>query len=555
MDVNVALVHAPSIYDFRTRDIKLGPISDVIPSTPVFEMYPIGFISMLNSLVNAGYNARICNVAGMMVSSHSFDPVKYLKGVGADIYGIDLHWLPHVNGALKVAKIIKEIHPDSKVMLGGFSASYFAHDIMANYGYIDYILKGDLQESNIVKLAGAGDNFSRLERVPNLLYRKDGKVMHNAVEYSSIDDVFLNYGILMKNAIKYHDIQGHLPYASWLDNTEAMTVIEHGCSFNCGFCGGSNFAYRNNYNSIAPVYRKPSIIAEEISLVAETLGAPVFITGDINHAGEKFYLPLFKELKDRNVDLPILTEYFIPPGKDYLHTLSTQFPDFTVEISPESSNQEIRNRNGRPYSNKSLEDFLQNAIAAGSKKVDVYFTIGLSGQTVDDVNKDVDYSEKLMKKFTTATDRLYTFISPLTPFIDPGSLIYEHPENYGFTITAKTITDYFNLLEKGKVWTDFLNYYTKWMSVDQIARATYESEIRMIKIRQSLGMLKGQDAEEIVKNINAYMHGDAYISNENKSSHLSYIDKEVEWSYKHKLTRESFLISIYKEYNDLKKKL
>ena len=187
--------------------------------------------------------------------------------------------------------------------------------------------------------------------------------------------------------------------------------------------------------------------------------------------------------------------------------------------------------------------------------MDVYFSIGLSGQTLNDVDRDIDYSEKLMKKFTTEKEKLYTFISPITPFIDPGSLIYEHPEDYGFTITARTIGDYFNLLENGKVWTDFLNYYTKWMSVDQIARATYESEIRMIKIRQSLGLLKDQNAEHIVKNITAYMHGDAYISNENKSSHLSYIEKDVEWSYRHKLTSESFLISLYKEYNDLKKRI
>ncbi len=555
MKTEVALVHAPSIYDFRTRDIKLGPISDVIPSTPVFEMYPIGFISMLNSLIKEGYNARICNVASMMVSSNKFDPVKYLKDVESEIYGIDLHWLPHVNGALKIAKIIKDLHPESKVLLGGFSATYFANDIMKNYEYVDFILSGDLQENNIVKLAESIESAHDLNTVPDLIHRNGDKIVHNMPGKPSIDDVFLNYGILMKNSIKYHDIKGHLPYASWLENTEAMTVIEHGCSFNCAFCGGSNFAYKNNYNIVSPVYRKPEIIAEEISLVQEILGSPVFITGDINRAGEKFYSSLFREMKNRKMDLPLLTEFFIPPGKQYIDEFGKNFPDFTVEISPESSNEVIRNKNGRPYDNKSLENFIENSIAAGSKKVDVYFTIGMSEQTVDDVNKDLDYGEQLMKRFTKDKEKLYTFVSPLTPFIDPGSLIYEHPEDYGFTITAKTIGDYFNLLENGKVWTDFLNYYTKWMSVEQIAKATYESEIRMIKLRQSLGMLKDQDAEEIVKNITAYMHGDAYISNENKSSHLSYIEKDVEWSYKHKLTKESFLVSLYRSYNDIKKKL
>ncbi len=555
MKTEVALVHAPSIYDFRTRDIKLGPISDVIPSTPVFEMYPIGFVSMLSSLIQEGYNARICNVAAMMVSSGKFDSVKYLKDVESDIFGIDLHWLPHVNGALKIARIIKDLHPNSKVLLGGFSATYFADDIMKNYEYIDFILSGDLQEKNIVKLAETLENSQGINNVPDLIHRDGSRILHNQHGKSSIDDVFLNYGVLMKNAIKYHDIKGHLPYASWLENTEAMTVIEHGCSFNCAFCGGSNFAYRNNYNDISPVYRKPEIIAEEISLVQEMLGSPVFITGDINRAGEKFYSSLFQEMKNRKIDLPLLTEFFVPPEKHYLDELGRNFPDFTVEISPESSNETIRNKNGRPYDNKSLENFIENSITAGSKKIDVYFTIGLSGQTVDDVNIDLDYSEGLMKRFTNNKEKLYTFISPLTPFIDPGSLIYEHPGDYGFTITAKTISDYFNLLENGKIWTDFLNYYTKWMNVEQIAKATYESEIRMIRIRQSLGLLKGQDAEEIVKNITGYMHGDDYISNENKSSHLSYIEKDVEWSYKHKLTRESFLISLYKSYSDMKKKL
>ena len=43
-DPDVVLVHAPSVYDFRERSIFYGPISDVIPSSPVFEMYPVGFL-------------------------------------------------------------------------------------------------------------------------------------------------------------------------------------------------------------------------------------------------------------------------------------------------------------------------------------------------------------------------------------------------------------------------------------------------------------------------------------------------------------------------------
>ncbi len=35
---DVVLIHPPSVFDFRERAIFYGPISDVIPSSPVFEM-------------------------------------------------------------------------------------------------------------------------------------------------------------------------------------------------------------------------------------------------------------------------------------------------------------------------------------------------------------------------------------------------------------------------------------------------------------------------------------------------------------------------------------
>jgi hypothetical protein len=58
---DLILLHAPSVYDFRKKSILYGPISDVIPSTPVFEMYPIGFSSLLEYLYQRGMKVRIIN--------------------------------------------------------------------------------------------------------------------------------------------------------------------------------------------------------------------------------------------------------------------------------------------------------------------------------------------------------------------------------------------------------------------------------------------------------------------------------------------------------------
>lgn len=60
MRADLVLLHAPSVYDFRKRTIMYGPMSDLVPSTPIFEMYPIGFLTMANYLKKKGDKSKDC---------------------------------------------------------------------------------------------------------------------------------------------------------------------------------------------------------------------------------------------------------------------------------------------------------------------------------------------------------------------------------------------------------------------------------------------------------------------------------------------------------------
>ena len=51
---DLIFLHAPSVYDFRQHSILYGPVSDLVPSTPIFEMYPIGFTTMAEYLEQVG---------------------------------------------------------------------------------------------------------------------------------------------------------------------------------------------------------------------------------------------------------------------------------------------------------------------------------------------------------------------------------------------------------------------------------------------------------------------------------------------------------------------
>ena len=103
----VVLIHPPSVFDFRERTIFYGPISDVIPSSPVFEMYPVGFLTLASFLRRQGYRVRIVNLALLMMRSRSFRPERLLRRLRPKLFGIDLHWLPHAQGGQEVAALSK----------------------------------------------------------------------------------------------------------------------------------------------------------------------------------------------------------------------------------------------------------------------------------------------------------------------------------------------------------------------------------------------------------------------------------------------------------------
>jgi radical SAM superfamily enzyme YgiQ (UPF0313 family) len=119
--VDLVLLHAPSVYDFRQKAILYGPVSDLIPSSPVFEMYPLGFLTMTSYLEERGLEVRIVNLALRMMNDRSFDVPAFLAKLNPRAFGIDLHWLPHAHGSLEVAKLIREIHPHTPIIFGGLA--------------------------------------------------------------------------------------------------------------------------------------------------------------------------------------------------------------------------------------------------------------------------------------------------------------------------------------------------------------------------------------------------------------------------------------------------
>ncbi|MGC8648758.1 MAG: TIGR04190 family B12-binding domain/radical SAM domain protein [Candidatus Micrarchaeia archaeon] len=533
---DLVLIHAPSIYDFRRRAYNGGPISDVVPSTPIFEMYPMGYISFVSNLVPNGYSVKIVNLALLMLLNKKLDIRKEIKSIKANLYGVDLHWLPHVQGAIEIAKIIKEEHPESKIVFGGLSSTYFYLELMQNYPFIDFVLRGDSTEKYMRMLIDAVESREDYNNVPNLVWRYDNKIKENKFEppEKSIDEVFLDYGTFIKNTIKTFGIKNNLPFKDWINNPTAITFIQKGCIHNCAYCGGCNLAYKKYYNRNVVSRRDPVKIVEELKLIKDYLGIPAFIVGDLNETSDSFKSKFFSELKKEGIDLPILFELFNPAPKKFYEDLSNAVNEFSIEISPDTSSEKIRSNTNKFYTNTALEKNIEYGRTYGAKKYDIFFSVGLPQQDLNSVLRDARYAGKLYKNYS---NWLHIFISPLSPFIDPGSPIFEAPQKYGYKFFARTLIDHYNLLDKSNNWVDALNYETKWLSKKNIANATDYARKLFADIKKNIDKNNNLTAKELIENNN--------IKN--------YKKEELVWSKYTSFTKPfPIAITIYRKFNKKK---
>ena len=220
MEFDLVLLHPPSFYDFRKNNQFRGPISDVVPSSSVFDMYPIGFTSIAGYLERFGHRVKIVNLAARMVHNRRFDVEKKIRGLKSAAFGISLHWLPHAQGSIEIARLVKKYHPDVPVIFGGLSSTYYHRELM-QHDCVDFVMRGDSTESAMLSLideikSGTVD-FST---VPNLTWKRDGKVFVNPIgpPPANLDDIDIpDYRYAMRSVFQYHSLLDALPYEGWLE--------------------------------------------------------------------------------------------------------------------------------------------------------------------------------------------------------------------------------------------------------------------------------------------------------------------------------------------------
>ena len=295
--------------------------------------------------------------------------------------------------------------------------------------------------------------------------------------------------------IRHRDLESTLPFENFMDYPFTALFTCKGCTHNCKTCGGSNYSFRHFFNRDRPAFKSPDKLVEEMAIVTEYFNAPLFLIGDLRQGGTNHADAILQNIKKEKIDNTITFELFDAVNQNYMKQIADSCESYTMELSPESHDDEIRRNLGKPYTAAQMEKTIANAFNHGCEKFDVFYMTGLPGQSRESAHGSVEYSRRLYQRLGK-DKRLFTFTAPMAPFLDPGSIIFENPKEHGYELLYKTLQDHKDALYQPS-WKLYLNYQTDWMTRDQIANTTYEAMIQMNKVKSEMGITEPQQAERI----------------------------------------------------------
>ncbi|MHA1834872.1 MAG: radical SAM protein [Candidatus Baldrarchaeia archaeon] len=490
---DVVLVHPPSFYDFRKRVLFPGPIANTVATyTPVFIMFPLGLISIGSYLEDHGLKVKIFNLAESMLVDKNFDVESFLQRLNADIYGIDLHWSVHSQGAIKIAEICKKYHPDALVVLGGLTATYFADEIVKNFNFIDCVVNGEGEEP-LFKLFINSRRLSRLDALyhtPNLTFFDKTKKIVVKTHSRKVEDTLDSFDFTRLRLVepKIRTLTSSISKEKvW------MLPICRGCLFNCVICGGSSYSYKKLMNREKPAFRSPKKLLEDFMILDELGIDSIFLFQDIRLGGKKYVEQLLNTLKDskwshiKNVGL----ELFYPASLSHIKRLSEKRPAeyIGISISPESGDETIRKTYGRIYSNEELLKTCQHC-KNENIPLGVFFLVGLGHETVESLERTWNLWEKIgsIEKKVKTRARIFVEVGSMI-FLDPGSLAFDNPDKYGYRLKFKSFYEYYQAMQKSPFWPHWISYETVNFNAQELANLMVKSEEKMLEYKRKYDII------------------------------------------------------------------
>lgn len=455
---------------------------------------PMGLFAMADVLHKNGVDVEILHTdleAGKDIHN-------ILDFTEVDVVGFDDHWVNQSLVVIETAALIKQINPEIFVVMGGYTASLFAEEILAGFPQVDAVVRGDgevpilellkvlHEEKRLGKSIVKETDPEKLKNVQNLVWRRpDKKIVANDITYTAtpadlekLDFATLDY---MRNWEAYR--LSSFFYTHFLPIKHSpmfLLEVARGCEYACTFCGGNCLAQKKMNNRTKTIYRSIDSVLATIKK-AVSYGFETFYTCIEWENSDDWYIELFNRIKEEQLEINYTFGSWKLPSPSLVAVMSEACKEVIIEISPETSDYELRRKNKDAriaYTNEEMEACLDYISRKNNVKVQVFFGFYVSGDTQETILNTAEYILKLLIKYPGFLELELANFST-----DPGSLFFFNPEKYGIDINVRNFNDYLECLrgnyihQKGQQ-ADMTVFKSKHMTIE--ADAELRRKIRLL---------------------------------------------------------------------------
>jgi len=363
-------------------------------------MPPLGLLSIASYIEEEGFNVAVMDIH---VEKYNANQVRRrLAAYNPRVVGISV-MTATANAAHMVARLVKEVLPESVVVMGGVHAEAVPAETLCNSA-VDIVVRGDGEKPFLSICQGESP-----EDILGVSYRKDLEVVHNTAQEVEMDlDKYPMPAYHLVPMNKYY------PAIGAYRNLPAINMLmTRGCPGKCTFCNSANTTLRT---------RSAERVFNEIKILRERYNVREIQFYDDTFTVSKKNVMRFCELMSE-AKLGVTWTAFVRAdcfslkmGKAMKEAGCHQ-----ILIGVESADEDILKNIRKPINKARNTKTIDIAHQVGLE-VRVAFIFGSQGETVGSMRRSVDYALEL--------DPDIVMFNISTPY--PGTQLFKWAQENGY---------------------------------------------------------------------------------------------------------------------------
>jgi radical SAM superfamily enzyme YgiQ (UPF0313 family) len=442
----------------------------------------MGLLALADRLHRSGLSVQVVHLGIEQIEDRAFSILSYLREKHPRVVALDLHSHHQSHGVMEMVKQIKAAYPQTYILLGGFTASFFHEEIMKTFPEVDGIIRGEAEEPLAELVQAIQKDQVEFFSVPNLTWRRKKKILVNPLSYVATEEdlnrlCFTHFDLLKNYPTYIRSISG--PYPGKGASSPVFPLpVGRGCPVQCTWCSGG-------FPSQETVSGRNEVIFRSVGKVIDTIqdalahGYEIFhIKFDPYPERPEFYLDLFSRLRKEKVRMGCIFESCGLPADKFIRSFKEAFPgpESSIVLSPCNGLEGLRMfHKGYPFTNRALMDCLRQ-LKEHRVFCDLHFTLGAPFETEDDHRETIRLQRKILRQFPNVRS-----IRTVPLEMEPGSPWHANPEAYGVKTSLRSFMDFVKYHSEGREGSFSPGYWIPYYFHDREDEKGFEEALQRIK--------------------------------------------------------------------------